>query len=475
MQHVGERDAHLRGRERAIAGAEQRERHERDRRDRRHAVDAHRDLEGELLQLEVLLVGVRRRVRIRAAQGLRQRERLAEADVDVPVAAAQPAHHAQEPAEALARLRAAALLGGVVAHVGDLVVGDRDRDQEDVLALGAPVGVDHVGEQSEARRQQLAGARAAALDVPLEREALLDQVVDVVVQHELVDLVVAEAAADEEGAAAPHQRPDREEVHVDAAGRVVGRVAVLVQRVLEHQMVEVRLVRGEEHHGVLLRERLHVLELVAIVVELPPVALRVEQADQPGDQVDHERAVGGGDLAQVPRGLARHARGRAPERARQAVDAAAERRPAEDVLVDQARHLVARAAQRALGALEREHRLARDELGEPRGLGEIGAAGAAPALAQLGDGRRLARDDAAAIGLAAQDQPLVQRSGIARIAQQDQIARQHACAASSRLLGSQATRSGASSASPPDARQASSARSERRLRGRRDGGRRTTS
>ena len=234
---------------RPVAGAEQRERHQRDRGDRRHPVDAHGDLEGELLQSDALLVGAGRRARIRAAQGLGQRERLAESDVDVPVAAAQPAHHAEEPAEALARLRAAPLLGGVVAHVGDLVVGDRYRDQEDVLALGAPVGVDHVGEQSEARRQQLAGARAAALDVPLEREALLDQVIDVVVQHELVDLVVAEAAPDEEGPAAPHQRADREEVHVDAAGGVVGGVAVLVQRVLEHEMVEVRLVRGEEHHG----------------------------------------------------------------------------------------------------------------------------------------------------------------------------------------------------------------------------------
>ena len=85
------------------------------------------------------------------------------------------------------------------------------------------------------RRQQLARARAAALDVPLEREALLDQVVDVVAQDELVDGVVLEGAADEEDAAAPDQRPDREEVHVDAAGGVVGRMAVLVQDVLQRR------------------------------------------------------------------------------------------------------------------------------------------------------------------------------------------------------------------------------------------------
>jgi hypothetical protein len=88
-------------------------------------------------------------------------------------------HEPHEPAEALALLGGAALLGDVVADVLDLVVGDRDRDQEHVVALAAAVGVDHVGEHPEARRQQLAGARAAALEVPLEREALLDQVVDV--------------------------------------------------------------------------------------------------------------------------------------------------------------------------------------------------------------------------------------------------------------------------------------------------------
>ena len=70
--------------------------------------------------------------------------------------------------------------------------------------------------------------------------------------------------------------------------------------------------------------------------------------------------------------------------------------------MDEARHLVARAAQAPLGALERERRLARDELGEAGRLRDVGAAGPPPALAQLGDRRRLAGDDAAAVGLAAE-------------------------------------------------------------------------
>ena len=262
------------------------------------------------------------------AERLGQRDRLAEADVDVAEAVAQPAHHADEPAEALALLLAAVLLGRVRADVLDLVVGDRDRDQDHVLALAAPVGVDDVGEEPEARRQQLAGARAPALDVPLEGEALLDQVVDVAPQDELVDRVVLERAADEEHAAAAHERPDREEVHVDAAGGVVGRVAVLVQRVLQDEVVEVRLVGRQEHHRVALGERVDALEVAAVVVQRLAVRPRVEEVDELRGEVDDVRAVGGGDLLQIALGLAQRRLNGAPGVRRQARDAAAERGPA---------------------------------------------------------------------------------------------------------------------------------------------------
>jgi hypothetical protein len=83
-----------------------------------------------------------------------------------------------------------------------------------------------------------------------------------VVQHELVDGVVLERAADEEHAAPPEELPHREEVHVDAAGGVVRRVAVLVERVLQHEVVEVRLVRRQEDDRMALCELVDALELV---------------------------------------------------------------------------------------------------------------------------------------------------------------------------------------------------------------------
>ena len=68
--------------------------------------------------------------------------------------------------------RTAAHLRNVLAVVLDLVVGDRHRDQVNVLTLAAAVRVDDVREQAEAGWEQLPRARAAALDVPLEREPL---------------------------------------------------------------------------------------------------------------------------------------------------------------------------------------------------------------------------------------------------------------------------------------------------------------
>ena len=321
-------------------------------------------------------------------------------------------------------LRAAALLGDVVADVLDLVVGDRDRDQEDVLALAAPVGVDHVGEQPEARRQQLARARAPALDVPLEREALLDQVVDVLLQHELVDRVVLERAADEEDAAAPHQRPDREEVHVDAAGGVVRRVAVLVQRVLQHQVVEVRLVRRQEDDRMALRRaRRSRSSCAAVVVQRLAVAARVEQVDQLRGEVDDVRAVGRGDLAQVARGLAPRpsppaCRARAPAaRCRRERPAARGCPRGRSAAPCSARRAARRSARSSASAAWRATKSAR-----PVVCADVGAAGLPPALAQLRDRRGLARHDAAALGMAAQHPRLAQAPGIARVAEREQLA-----------------------------------------------------
>src|SRR5205823_9350891 len=96
---------------------------------------------------------------------------------------------------------------------------------------------------------------------------------------------------------------------------------------------------------------------------------------------------------------------------------AAEGRPGDDLLLDEARHLVAGAAEAALGPVERQRRLPGDEVGEPGGVAEVGPAGAPPALAQLRGRCRLANHDPAAVRVPPEHPPLAEPARVARVAQ----------------------------------------------------------
>src|SRR5205823_1220213 len=87
---------------------------------------------------------------------------------------------------------------------------------------------------------------------------------------------------------------------------------------------------------------------------------------------------------------------------------AAEGRPGDDLLLDEARHLVAGPAEAALGPVERQRRLPGDEVGEPGGVAEVGPAGAPPALAQLRGRCRLANHDPAAVRVPPEHPPLAE-------------------------------------------------------------------
>src|SRR5205823_12470447 len=94
--------------------------------------------------------------------------------------------------------------------------------------------------------------RPPALDEELLRVALADQEGEVLPEDHLVELVVLEGAADEEGAGAAEERPHGPEAQV-VTGRDVGRGEVVqVEDVGEDQVVEVAEVAGGEHHRVLL-------------------------------------------------------------------------------------------------------------------------------------------------------------------------------------------------------------------------------
>ena len=97
-------------------------------------------------------------------------------------------------------------------------------------------------------------------------------VIDVVGEDVFVDGILAERAPNEEDAAPADELTHREEIHVDAAGRVVRREPVLVEGVLEHEVIEVRLMAREEDDRVVLLEPSDPLHHGFVVDELLVIA-----------------------------------------------------------------------------------------------------------------------------------------------------------------------------------------------------------
>ena len=187
----------------------------------------------------------------------------------------------------------------MLLHVEQFVVDDRHRLQDEVVAAVVVHRVDEVGEEAEPRVAQLAGARAPALDVPLEVLTVLGEPAHVLAQRELVDRVVAEAAADEdEPGPSPHRAhgPERD---VDAAELVGGRQSGALQHRRQHHRVDVRAVAREQRDrvaAVQVLERAHLLR-----VDLDAAAVR-GAVEQPGDVEEHVTrgtAVGRDHLLQV--------------------------------------------------------------------------------------------------------------------------------------------------------------------------------
>src|SRR5438876_5547433 len=181
-----------------------------------------------------------------------QRDRVRIAHVDRPVAALEHAARAQERPERLAPL----LLAGDLALVGLLLrnapVVHGDGHEVEVPPHALDEGVQDGRQHAQLWGEDLPRPRPPALDEELLRVALADQEGEVLPEDHLVELVVLEGAADEEGARAAEERPHGPEAQV-VAGRDVGRGEVVqVEDVGEDQVVEVAAVAGDEHHRVLL-------------------------------------------------------------------------------------------------------------------------------------------------------------------------------------------------------------------------------
>src|SRR5205807_4212548 len=203
-----------------------------------------------------------------------QRDRLAEAHARGADVASLSFRVCGQPAEALGLLARSRLFGGHRADLFELLVGDRRGNEVDVVGAAVVERGDEVAQKAVTRRAQLARPAASALDVPLEVEALGDEVAEVLAHGELVDRVVAEAAPDEDEPRALAERADRPERHVAAADDVVARKLVRVERLREHERVRVRAVGGEEHERVSAAKLSQLLEPGGIDVDGPRVLVK---------------------------------------------------------------------------------------------------------------------------------------------------------------------------------------------------------
>ena len=225
------------------------------------------------------------------------RERLGEADVYRADPGELPPGVGRQPAQPLRLLlRRPALLGRHRRYLAELVVGDGHRHQAGVAGPAARDRLGDVGQQAVARRAQLAGPRAAALHVPLEVEALGQQVAEVLAQRQLVDLVVAGAAPDEDEPGPPGQQADRPDAEVVAADYVVAGEIMLGEDVGEQQRVRVRAVAGQEDQRVAAVQLPQPGEPGGVGLDVPRVG--VQRAQRPVEQVDRDRAHGGDQAVQ---------------------------------------------------------------------------------------------------------------------------------------------------------------------------------
>ena len=202
---------------------------------------------------------------------------------------------------------------------------------------------------------------------------------------------------------------------------MVEREAVLEQHVLEHEVVEVRLVGGEEDQGVRFAEGEDLAQLRAGVVD----AL-VRGADEylrdVVDEVDDVGRVLGGDLLQIPLGALLHPLDRLALGVGEALDAMLERPAPEQVLFEEPGDLVPLPAKPPLGSLEGEPGLEGDVLAERGAIGGAAALRLGPPTLDLGAAGRIPDDDAGTVGVLGEDGPLLEGVRVARVPDAEAVA-----------------------------------------------------
>ncbi|MEZ4249014.1 MAG: hypothetical protein R3B99_12320 [Polyangiales bacterium] len=326
---------------------EQRGRDERGRRHHRHAVDLVGHAVADALHQRApfgrrdVLAALRALFPERPLQDVVEAQHLAELHVEPAVLRPEHLRGLQQSADVLLLLLAAAELVHVAALFDDALVADAHRHEEDLLAPELQRGVDHHRQQAELRREQLARARASALDEELEREALDDQPAHVGVDEHGVELLALERPADEERAAPPEDRAEREEREVVARGDERRRERLPVEHHREHEVVDVALVARQVDQGTFARGLANALDAFAVddhtvvdAVEDPP--------EHPRQERDHVGHLVGAELLEVLARLRLHLRDAHVARARFFDDVLANPRRSQQLVLDARRRLLRR-------------------------------------------------------------------------------------------------------------------------------------
>jgi hypothetical protein len=160
----------------------------------------------------------------------------------------------------------------------------------------AQVAAQRHGQHAGARCQQASGAAAPALDEVFDGEALGRDQVQVFVEYGGIEEVALEAAAQEEGARAPHHGADDRDIEVGAGGDVRRHQAAMENYIGQQQVVDVAAVAGHIDDFVVMRGLAHAFKMV----DLDAV---VEPGPQPGQEdvedADHRIGIVGGDFVGV--------------------------------------------------------------------------------------------------------------------------------------------------------------------------------
>jgi hypothetical protein len=182
---------------------------------------------------------------------LTQREGLTDGDIGPAESATLGAGEADQPAEVLGALTAAARLRGHPGDLVELVIDDRDRDEHDVGAITRLRGVGEIAQDAMHGWAEFAGAGATSLDGPGQVGPALHEVGDVGAQGEPIDRNLLGLPLDEDDPRAADHSADDRQVKVGAAEGEQRREPARGHDVGQDPAVEVRAVREDDGQAVL--------------------------------------------------------------------------------------------------------------------------------------------------------------------------------------------------------------------------------